>query len=76
MNLIETNNALIEFYKSNPKIDLMVPVEQPLQLLLVLLKMYGTDLYGLRVQFQQYINMLFWMPTTIRLPMAISTLVK
>lgn len=26
MNLIETNNALIEFYKSNPKIDLMVPV--------------------------------------------------
>ena len=54
----------------------MVPVEQPLQLLLVLLKMYGTDLYGLRVQFQQYINMLFWMPTTIRLPMAISMLVK
>ena len=26
MNLIETNNALVEFYKSNPKIDLMVPV--------------------------------------------------
>ena len=26
MNLIETNNALLAFYKSNPKIDLMVPV--------------------------------------------------
>jgi hypothetical protein len=26
MNLIETNNALLEFYKSNPKVDLLVPV--------------------------------------------------
>jgi len=26
MNLIETNNALLAFYKSNPKIDLIVPV--------------------------------------------------